>query len=276
MNRNPDDHTPSQPDETDSGPRLPLSTEANENQRGKPGRKRRTMAVGIAGFAVLCGAGAWAILPQVPNSGQREAVAATTQPAPALTATARPTPTLRLTDYTEPVHGFTVKFLSPPEHKKETLQLTAQTTAIADLFNPENSGQSVMALPLPCMDPARTTDVLQATMDATVRTSGNAGKPGSAPPVVETQERTTVQSFPAIRGKFTYTDNDNRRLTAQTLIVMHGSTIIQAIALSGASPDPVLDAGQKTFMESLSFLDRPAPTAPMCTDPSQLPGVSAG
>ncbi|MDQ0031696.1 hypothetical protein [Arthrobacter bambusae] len=108
-------------------------------------------------------------------------------------------------------------------------------------------------------------------MDSTVN---NYGRSNSAAPVVQSSDPTTLESFPAIRGKFTYTDADGRRLNVQILTVMHGSTIIQAVAISGSSPDAFLDAGQKAFMDSLHFLDRPAPSAPMCTDPSQLPEVA--
>ncbi|MBT8163783.1 MULTISPECIES: hypothetical protein [Arthrobacter] len=275
MKRDTDEHMPSRPEETIPGVTSPPPAEGEKNPRGRRPPRKSTPVVVIACLAVLCGAGAWAFLPQVLNNGQQEQAAATTQPATIATATPRPTPTLRLTDYTEPVHGFTVKFLSPPSHSRMTLALTEETTSTADVYSPENSGQSVMALPLPCMDPAHTTEVLQATLDATVKNSADSGKPGSAPPTMETRELTTVQSFAAVRANFTYTDYDGRTLRAQILTVMHGSTIIQVLALSGSSPDPLLDSGQKTFMESLRFLDRPAPGAPVCTDPSQLPGVSA-
>ncbi|MFK4299320.1 hypothetical protein ABH924_004501 [Arthrobacter sp. GAS37] len=271
MNRDTDDRAPAQPDETVQGAALPLSTEADgKKSQRQSGRRRNTLFIGIAALVVLCGVGAWALFPQVPNEGQHQAVASATPPAPAPTTTAQPTPTLRLTDYTDPTHGFAVKLLSPPTHSKVAIPLTSDTTVTADVFSAEYHGQSVIAVPLPCMNPAHTTEILQGFMDSTV---SNSGKSTSAPPVVETRDPTTLQSFPAIRGKFTYTDTDGRRLTAQILTVMHGSTIIQALAISGSSPDAFLDAGQKAFMDSLRFLDRPAPSAPMC-DPSQLPGAA--
>lgn len=265
MNRESEDHTPAQPDETIQGvaPLLSTGTDGKNGQR-QSGRRRSTLVFGIAGLAVLCGAGVWALLPQALNGGQDAAAASTTQAAPPPTPTARPTPTPRLTDYTDPTHGFEVKLLSPPTHTKVAIPLTADTTATADVFNAQYHGQSVIAVPLPCMNPAHTTEILQGFMDSTVN---GQGKSTSAPPVVETRDSTTLQSFPAILGKFTYTDADGRRLNAQILTVMHGSTLIQALAISGSSPDAFLDAGQKAFMDSLHFLDRPAPSAPMC-DPS--------
>ncbi|MGO4856220.1 hypothetical protein [Arthrobacter sp. 2MCAF14] len=271
MDRETNDHMPTQPDETIQGAALPLSTEADgQNSQRQSGPRRNTLFIGIAALVVLCGVGAWALYPQTLNGGPHAAAASTTQAAPLPTATAQPTPTLRLTDYTDPTHGFEVKLLSPPTHTKVAIPLTADTTATADVFNAQYHGQSVIAVPLPCMNPAHTTEILQGFMDSTVN---NSGKSTSAPPVVETRDPTTLQSFPAILGKFTYTDADGRRLTAQILTVMHGSTLIQALAISGSSPDAFLDAGQKAFMDSLRFLDRPAPSAPMC-DASQPPGAA--
>jgi hypothetical protein len=268
MNRDTDDQAPAQPDETIHGAVPPLSMEADgKNSQRQSGRRRNSLVFGIAALVILCGVGAVALLPQALNGDQHEAAASTTQAAPPHTPTARPTPTPRLTDFADPTHGFEVKLLSPPTHVKVAIALTPETTATADVFNAEYHGQSVMALPLPCMNPAHTTEILQGFMDSAVN---NSGKSVSAPPVVESRDPTTLQSFPALRGKFTYTAADGRRLTAQILTVMHGSTIIQALAISGSSPDAFLDAGQKAFMDSLRFLDRPAPSAPMC-DASQLP-----
>lgn len=273
--RNTDGHAPTRPGEPIAG--VPVSSSSAEDdtngQRPKPNRKRSTLVFGIAGLALLCGVGASALLPRVIVGVEPESAASTKQPVPPPTATSRPTPTMRLTEFTDPIHGFTVKFLSPPTHTKVAVFLTAKMPITVDVFTDEYSGQTVMAYPLSCMDPAHTTEVLRSFVKTRVN---NSGKSSSAPPAVQSQNLTTVQSFPAIRSKFTYTDSDDRRLTSQTVTVMHGSTVIESIALSGSSPDPFLDAAHKAFIESLRFLDKAAPSAPMCTGSSQLPGVSAG
>ncbi|BAS14323.1 hypothetical protein AHiyo8_26260 [Arthrobacter sp. Hiyo8] len=103
------------------------------------------------------------------------------------------------------------------------------------------------------MNPAHTTEILQGFMDSTVN---GQGKSTSAPPVVETRDSTTLQSFPAILGKFTYTDADGRRLNAQILTVMHGSTLIQALAISGSSPMPSLMPDKRpSWTHSTSWTD---------------------
>ncbi|WP_306972571.1 hypothetical protein [Arthrobacter bambusae] len=172
---------------------------------------------------------------------------------------------MTLTEFTDPVDGFAVKFRSAPEHTKVEVSLTPMSfgdaTATADVFYERFTGQTVAAFPVPCTkDSARTPDILRGTLESTLE---NLGSAAATKPVIETQILTTIQSFPAIHATFTYTVSGTK-ITAKFLAVMHGSTVIDAIAATTSAPDPVIEEEQKTFMESFRLLDGPSTATPKC------------